>query len=432
MLDPNIKVVHTTARPAPLFLLNEVDRHTGPVDIKTTYINYLPKPVVVVERDGLKHTVPSVDCIGERNFIVRREISLRNVSTHSSLLEIRRILSLYNNVENSTLTIIKDILTTGRSNYGYDSIRILIDYPVSMEVFRENNGTVYCQITDKVLSVLSYENTPAHPYAVDTINRLVLEEITGELDPNSPTVKIELVDNEHRISKRFISLLGKVREIKSKQDSTRKSGVYLSTVEKDGFREEGFTVTQTYFELDKVQDQLGIYKTKEEAESAGDLKTFRKENVMLMEHENILLSKLAEKEKIENKIREDSLRLADLEKQLKLKEEESNRKIAIEEAALKRREEELRLREEIERKALERRVEHEKFMLLKKKEEAEMEERLSKLKEQYEQRNFERKDKYEEKSTFLKSIPDALKFLLAITTIIGSLFVAYKKLSSAS
>lgn len=432
MLDPNIKVVHTQARPAPVFLLNEVDRHVGPVELKTTYINYLPKPVIVVERDNLKHTVPPIDCIGERNFIVRREIVFRDTDRHSSIQEIRRILSIYNNVENSSLTIIKETLLNCRSNTGYNCVRVFIDYPISMDVFRENDGTVYCQITDKVLSVLPFENAPAHPYAVDTINKLELEEITGELDPNSPTVKIELIDNEHRVSKRFISLLGRVREIKSKQDPSRKSGVYVSTVEKDGFKEEGFTVSQTYYDLEKIEEQLGIFKTKEEAEAAGDLKTYRKENVVLMEHENILLSKLAEKEKVENKIREDSLKLQDLEKQLKLKEEELNRKIAFEDAALKRREEEMLLREELERKALERKLEHEKFMLLKKKEEAELEEKLSKLKEQYEQRSYERKDKYEEKSTFLKSVPEALKFLLAIATIIGSVFVAYKKFSTAS
>jgi hypothetical protein len=417
MLDPNIKVVHTRATDGPQSLLNETDRHIGPVEIRTTYVNYLHKPVVVVERNNLKHIVPSVDCVGRRHFIVRKEIMIH----HPTVQEIRRVLSVYNNDENASLTVIRNSILGVHANQSYRGVKIIIDYPISMEVFRENEGTVYCQITDKVLSVLQYDNVPEHPYAVDTINRLVLEKITGDLDPNSPTVKIELVDNEHRVTKRFISLLGKVREIKSKIDNTRRSGVYVNTVERDGFREEGFTITQTFYELDKVEDQLGIYRTKEESEAAGDLKTFRKENVVLLEHENILLSKLAEKEKLENKIWEDSLRLKDLEKQLKLKEEELNRKIAFD-----------GIKEELEKAALNRKLEHEKFMLLKKKEEAEMEERLSKQREEYEKRNLERKDKYEEKSTFLKSVPDALKFLLAIATLIGTIFVTYKKFSSAS
>ena len=161
-----IKVTHTKAALSPVNPYHEVKTDYGPIETRVCYLNNLPVDITVVDRNGFRHTVKSNINGASYSFIIRTEIKIR----HDAIKDIRKFLSCLDTKMNQTLTVIKEVIVSKSPTETYNGFSIYLDYSVDFEELKINNGSMYCKPVDVVLSTSSIYNTPAHPYAEDSVN----------------------------------------------------------------------------------------------------------------------------------------------------------------------------------------------------------------------------------------------------------------------
>lgn len=371
-----IKVVHTKALVSPIVPYSEVKTDYGPIETRVSYLNNLPVDITVIDRTGFRHTVKSNLNGSSYAFIIRTEIKIR----HDSISEIRKFLSCLDTKFNQTLTVIKEIVLSKSPNETYTGFSIYLDYNVDFEEIKMNNGSLYCKPKDVVLSTSTTYAAPAHPYAEDSVNDFFFPNDSNKTIAGVPVFKIEIIDNNNEIGNRYIYCFGSLHELFPKPDIERQSGIYLTLMETNVLNETGFSLVQKRYSFEEAQETLGIYKTKEEAFSAGDVKLARKEELARLEHENAVIKQ------------EYTTLKANLDTELSKKDHQNKLEI-------------LNIQRQMEK--------------------------LTKEKEEIEHfREMERavrKEAYESKSIERKDISEIIKFLPFVVMTIGALIAAFNK-----
>ena len=286
-LASKVKVHYTRASVSTIIDRDLKDADIGPVQQTITFVNYLPIPITVVERSGFRHSVPSTHMHGEEQFIIRQEIRIRN----DCIGQLRKILSCMNTNTNYDLNVIKNIFLDQKEQRYYNGFVIKLDYKIDLDTLKINGGTLYSKTRDLIISSLSLNDCPSHPFAEDTIDENVfLGGDNLEQDLGSPSFKIEIIDNNDEIGNRFVLTLGEVHQIKPKSDLKRHSGIYVTTIEPNIINGMGYSLLQKKYTPKEAEEQLGIFRTKDLAKNAGDLKEARREELTRLEH-NVLLLK---------------------------------------------------------------------------------------------------------------------------------------------
>lgn len=285
-LAGRVKVHYTKASISTINSRDLKDADIGPIQQILSYVNYLPIPITVVDRAGFRHIVPSVHNSLEEQFIIRLEIRVR----HDCVGELRKLLSCTNTVANHELNLLKTIFLEKQEQRYHNGFVVNLDYKVDLDTLKINGGNLYVKSRDIVVSTLDLKSAPSHPFAEDTIcDNVILGSDNLDHDLGSPSFKIEIIDNNDDIGSRFVFALGEIHQIKPKTDLKRHSGVYVTTIEPNIINDLGYSLTQKRFTSQEAEEQLGVFKTRDLAKSAGDLKEVRKEEIIRLEHSNSLL-----------------------------------------------------------------------------------------------------------------------------------------------
>lgn len=382
-VTPRIRVVHTQCCLSPINLNDRTHLDVGPVQTKISYINKTGVDLSLIERSGLRYTVPSEMNIGTRVFIIRTETRIQR----NALDEISKFLQQHNTTGDN-LSKIKFSILENKNKTTWDGLAVYIDHEIDIDEINNAGGSIYVKPKDVVLSRSSIYNAPPHPYSEDSISDYVLQN-EDPPTPGSPYFRLELIDNDNSIANRFISVFGDLHELVPKQDENRENGIYYSRVVKSLNIDLPYSVDRKKYSFKDAEEALGIYRTKEEALSFGDIKNARKEALVELEHQINLMKSELQNKKIENDaITADNERtISDIEFSRKLEEAKYQERIRI-----------------LEREKAE--IEHLR----------ELEKNMRK--DYYENRSYERKDQSE-----------IVKFIPYMIMGIGAVIVAFMKLS---
>jgi hypothetical protein len=180
----------------------------------------------------------------------------------------------------------------------YRGATIVLDYPLTLEQLQTYGGTIYFSELDIVVSLLPPEEMPAHPYSEEGRRSQVIAGSPIDHGGVGFGYAVEIVDNHERYGDRFLNIGGNVYKVKTKKDLERRDGVYIiSNYAANGqLGKPGVRVTFCAF--DKAQEDLGLYKTYDEAMHLGDLSTARKQELLTMEHELVKSKQEAAAEKV--------------------------------------------------------------------------------------------------------------------------------------
>lgn len=298
-LAGKVKVHYTKASISTINSRDLKDNDVGPIQQILTYVNYLPIPITVIDRSGLRHIVPSVHNSHEEQFIIRHEIRVR----HDCIGELKKMLSCIGTSTNHELNLIKTIFLEKQENRYYQGFVVNLDFKIDLNTLKINGGNLYIKSKDVVISTQSIMSAPSHPFSEDTIgDNIILGSDNLDLDLGSPSFKIEIIDNNNEIGQRFVYALGEIHQINPKTDLKRHSGIYTTTIEPNVINDVGYSLAQKRFTSQEAEEQLGVFKTKDLAKSAGDLKEVRREEIIRLEHSNNLLKQevTAQKQKFDS------------------------------------------------------------------------------------------------------------------------------------
>lgn len=407
-----ITVVHGNSVISPIGPFDtKTDLATGPIVFRTSYINNLPNEVIVIERSGLRHRIPNIPAIYNKSFIIRTEIYIR----YEAYKDMEKLFACIDEDQDQDLKTIRDAYYIHVQNKMFKGMTIVIDNIVSYENIKASNGHLYYSNKDIVISTLSLLDAPGHPYNSKSVSTKNFEGLDEE---SNVSMNIEIIDNSGTLGVRYVMLVKELHTLIPRKDHVKTNGIYVTTLEKDLSTKTKKKLLQTRYNFENCEETLGIYKTKEECLSAGDVKTARKEELTKLEHEYSLI-----KINLDKEIQELKNSNLSLEKEKAKSDYES--KIYEQE----RKDEFLKIKHEYELKELlakQEASEYDKKQQLEITElniktkylEAEMERKRADMKDYYESRSYVRKDS----SELLKYLPTIITGCLAVATI----FVKYK------
>lgn len=159
----------------------------------------------------------------------------------------------------------------------------LLEYYVNVDDLRRiGREGAYFRNHDVVITLSDPNHSGVvHPCTLKGANDYVLSQYNEYFDPSLITnMAIMLIDNEQNLSSMFTYVAGTIMEIKPFIDKSRSSGLYiLSSPSKTGVEPEYWPL----HELDK--SPFEFFKSRQEAEVGGDIKTKREEELMRMKYE---------------------------------------------------------------------------------------------------------------------------------------------------
>ncbi len=393
------------------------DAHSGPISFKVTYFNHCPFDVVVVDRTGLRQVVKSRTLDKRPSVVVRRSYTIVKEAFDG--------LNQYftytpEDALSNTMKVLKSQLYIAlKNNPNTQSVFITVDNTIDASELSKNNGDIYVVSEDLIISDKPLMKAPNHPFNSKTFNAdsfKVFSNANGDVGIN-----FEIVDNDNVFGERFIMLAKKIHKIIPKRDMLRQSGLYITTMERDPTQEGLKKPNQIYYPLENLEDNFGIYKTSQEAETGGDIHSLRKESMMEMEHnykvdlqnlKNISLDRERENTSLKHELQQAQIR-NDIDNQTRkerivvLEEENRAKDIAREEAERQRKEtyaERERIRNEETIK-----LQHMNRLL-----EADLERQRSMMKDYYDGRSYNRKDT----SEIFRWLPTIITGILSIVGIV--------------
>lgn len=256
-----------------------INQNNFPVCISNRDVRYTPKnkfSIRTIYTFKNKHSISKT--------ILALDTMIDNLNKYKSLAQIEKEA----NEGTNELVIVRKLLSDYNSRTG-----VVLSH--SGNAFNETNG--YCHI--QIERVLRESELLNHRSVFDPDLNLLF--IYDALDPNmlhprseegitvrnamsdhkvvntSFSMNIDIVDNENNISKRYLYAGKEVHEIPTIKDIDRESGVYLSNVVKHGKYPEATCLKRC--SLDKASEELGLYRTMEEALTGGDAKLLVEERV---------------------------------------------------------------------------------------------------------------------------------------------------------
>lgn len=389
------------------------------------YFNNTPLQISVVMRNGLKIEIPYSGDMDNEDFIIRRSYTFKS----ATIRHVYNALKFLRDIDNGELMLIKEQMCESMISQ-YELVTVMIDYHINKQELDINNGTIYHQPTDLVISS-DIEADPKHPYSTAFVNIGAFGKQYEYTDLSGLHVHIRYVNHNPRARGKFVKLLGQVYYLKPDRDGPAKH-VYVKSKEKGLHIKEFDDYVEIYYSgyskedaenvrglksvratIEEARLKWGIFDTYHEAAEESDAEILHKKRIREMELETEKLKAKAaldkvEFERIENERR---IELASVNFQteqlkhinIKQKQEFENLQQQYQERVLKQKE----LEESIRRARID------------------FDERIKRNSEywrdHYEQRNHERKDKSE-----------GFKYFATISIAAVGLVTAIVKLNSKS
>jgi hypothetical protein len=200
-------------------------------------------------------------------------------------LDVDRVLSAVDEHASAELKAMREAYSVEVKVNSYRGATIVLDYPLTLEQLQTYGGTIYFSELDIVVSLLPLEEMPAHPCSEEGRKSQIIAGSPVDHGGVGFGYAVEIVDNHARYGDRFLNIGGNVYKVKTKKDLERRDGVYIISNYAASGQLGKAGVRVTFCAFDKAQEDLGLYKTYDEALHLGDLSTARKTELLTMEHE---------------------------------------------------------------------------------------------------------------------------------------------------
>ena len=411
--------------------VTENDLFVGPITIFLNFTNY---NITVIDKNEFRKTfVPIRNKHLEKfegKFIIfyLRTLNtpklIQNISGCTNYLE--SLTDKFKNCNASNIEEMKRVIKYAADRWSEtnifnaasmsNSLKIATIVEVSETEFINNkNNTLYLINQELVVTLDNIIEADSHPHTTNSL--LTNPGISKEVRKNSFTCYI--VDNNDKISDRYVNIAGTVKKINKIKDPNLIDGLYIITVDSDGK-----THNEILCKLEDIDNNKYVYKSIEEANIGADLKTQYKDNVEIAKTE-LEVNKVTEANKgLETKAKYELI----------IKEQEAKLKEYLTE--LERVRNEFKLNLEAFKAKEEKELTEKKYMLDKLKMEDEI--RAIRERRDYEsylreldRRNYFIKQNYEEIKYQRDSFVEGLKTIGAVAGVLATGFLIYNKIAKS-
>lgn len=246
-------------------ILNANDITQSYVCKETRYYNGTKYDLTIVDRTGvIIHTPKS---LGTSNgiFTIRVAWHIRRGFIDDFLKNMEG----YQYLNNEELNYLMQSVINQRRHY--TDVCAILDYEIKETEFGEHRQSMYVTNQDLVVSTISPDKTPAHPFTQTTVDKK--QKLSGDFeDLASATIKLVYVDNTGLRGDRYANLCGQVQKLTPKKDINSSDGIFIYTRQKKINSTSDYYVAKTVVSLEDAEKVLGVYKTYEEAQYGGDPK----------------------------------------------------------------------------------------------------------------------------------------------------------------
>lgn len=252
-----------------------------PFEQRLTYRNHLAVPISIGLRNGLKLSLPAEPNLNDHRFLARVELVL----SEQVKMDVHRLLSAVDGNSPPELQVMREALQLQLQVNSHGGATIVLDYPLSLEQLQTYGGSVYYSELDIVVSLLAPGSMPPHPHSDEGRRSQTIAGSPVDHGGVGFGYAVEIVDNHGKYGDRFLNIGGNVYKVPTKQDFTRRDGVYIiSNYAASGnlTREEPKV---TFCAFEQAQETLGLYRTYDDALHLGDISQARKAELLTMEHE---------------------------------------------------------------------------------------------------------------------------------------------------
>src|ERR1035437_8528372 len=154
------------------------NKDCGPVQIHTSYINYLAHDVCVISRNGLRHIVPMVPTRGAGKFIVRTRYTIE-AKTFETM---KRLFVMCREHDMPDMLALEEAFYASLQHKSFGTVIATVDTTIDKAVLDRAQGHVYLSNSDVVLSRATIWDAPPHPFAS---HAKVLAKYTSMIDASS-------------------------------------------------------------------------------------------------------------------------------------------------------------------------------------------------------------------------------------------------------
>jgi len=245
------------------------------------YVNDTYRDVTVVMRNGLTVHLPRAvfhhSRENDRRFRVRTVFHFRNMRNVSPALKSIQTYARQHGVSTEDLELLeKEIRQAIGPNYDarFFTRELTLEHSVDEDDLDTSLGAFFPE-EDVLVVDTRYSDRVFHPHSIRGRAQEKLDPLLDEI--RGTGMLIEIVDNEKNISTRFIHVLGKTVEIRPRVDPTRASGVYVIRAE-DTLGTDLRSKTE-FMTIEEAYEKIGLYRTREEAITGGDVKLLASERV---------------------------------------------------------------------------------------------------------------------------------------------------------
>lgn len=374
-----------------------------PTAVSFTIVNTMRCPVFWQNALGLMVTeAPSLSTTNEE--LLSIEITYR--FDHNATIDSRQLLADLdlpdNNAEKKGILDALTRINTQPMNYTHRTFRYTVG--IYRDDLERLGGLVYLNDVDLVVGFIDHQPTATHPFSPPGRRQRVSQPLGPDTGFHQ---RYLLVDNGDTIGRRWINTGYELIELKPVQDMSLEDGVYITT------QSAGRPRPHTRFvDIDTAEKELGVYKTRPEAETFGSPEQRYREQFNAMERE----------------LKEQQYQNTSLKQELEREKQEYEREKQDLEAK-RRRDEDRRRERDAELEAEAQRVKTEtanrEEMLKRERQQFEHERDLFRERQKFEYENASRHRKEQVDQT--KTLYDLLKLSLQIASVGLSLYLLVKK-----
>ena len=245
------------------------DEQLAPFRVVKTFVNETPMNITVVTRNNVRAIIPKVKGYHSNDscFIIR---TIYYFTDKENIIMMSNLITdavRTSKVINKELLILQESFTRiARSPHGFGYTHsVIIDRKIPLRKICHHQGLYIHEADIMILNPDNKEFTP-HPYSDEGMMIDGIKEFTERSGVSG--VFVEIVDNDNKISSRYMYVAKRLVEIKPKVDRDRKSGVYLTSAEIDFGGD--VDIVPEFYSAEDAEDAAGIYKTAEDAISGGD------------------------------------------------------------------------------------------------------------------------------------------------------------------
>lgn len=256
-------------------------RMMEPITQTNSYRNYLSAPVSIAWRNGFKFHLNPEHNLYQNCFIAKVRICIGP----EVKVDADRLFSAMNAQSSSELRAIREAYEIEVKVNSYRGATIVLDYPLTLEQLQSYGGSVYFSELDIVVSLLPVEEMPAHPYSEEGRTHQTVAGSPVDHGGVGFGYAVEIIDNYERFGTRYLNIGGAVYPVRPKKDVERRDGVYIiSNYAANGtLTKEGVKVS--FCSFDKAEEELGLYKSFDEALHLGNIAQAHKREMLTMEHD---------------------------------------------------------------------------------------------------------------------------------------------------